>query len=197
MNLVSALIGGFVSLILYPVIRFFVVRGMNSAYIKINIDEVSKDKESNYETHNLRLKNYSWTNIKELHVYVEIRDLNEKDILFELNLSPIKTFVKCGKVDYGMLSWSKNVNNSNLPNINLNQGETADINFIRYHKDLDAIEIASEQGFSDTNKKSRILLKNRNFEFIITLTGENIFHKKHRIKWDAESFILIEINNHD
>jgi len=197
MNLVSALIGGFVSLILYPVIRFFVVRGMNSAYIKINIDEVSKDKESIYETHNLRLKNYSWTNIKELHVYVEIRDLNEKDILFDLNLSRINTFVKCGKVDYGMLSWSKNVNNSNLPNINLNQGETADINFIRYHKDLDVIEIASEQGFSDTNKKSRILLKNRNFEFIITLTGENIFHKKHRIKWDAESFILIEINNHD
>ena len=53
--------------------------------------------------------------------------------------------------------------------------------------DLNIIEIASEQGFSDENNKSRVALENKEYNFLMTVTGENIRPKKKSFSWDPKS----------
>ena len=190
--LAYSLIGGAVSSIFYPLFNFFFIRFINRGGIKILIDDISNDTQSNYSTHNLRIENNSCTHIKGLYVYVKIIDLKDGNII--KNHANLKTFVEKGKVNFGMLSWAKNINNSNLPNNNLNQGETADVNFIRFHN-KEHIEIASEHGFSemDKDKKSRILLNNnKEYKFEITVTGESMFRKKKTLKWDMNKLEFVK-----
>jgi len=187
----SAILGGFATAVVFPIVNYFFIRCLNTCRIKIKIDDTYCDSQANYTTNNLRIINSSCAHIKDLYVYVKIIDLEDGDIV--KNNANLKTFVEEGKVNFGMLSWAKNINNSNLPNNNLNQGETADVNFIRFHNNT-FIEIASEHGFSEMgkDKKTRILLENKEYKFEITVTGESMFRKKATLKWDMNKLELVK-----
>jgi hypothetical protein len=184
-SILTGAIGGIFTLILKPLFNFFVLWWLNRCWLNLSIEQIQEDDNAKYQTHGLRITNSGYANIKELHIYVKIKNLTNDDI--SIREHTLKTFVKKGKVEFGLLSWAKNVNNSNTPNINLNQGESADINFIRFHSHLNIIEIASEQGFSDENNKSRVALENKEYNFLMTVTGENIRPKKKSFSWDPKS----------
>ena len=97
-----------------------------------------------------------------------------------------------------MLSWSKDVNNKNYPNIDINQGEYPDLNLIRLHlkHKPSCIEVASEKGFSDEanpSSVSRIVLNaKRDYLFEITFTGNNFFPIEKKYRFSKSEARLIE-----
>lgn len=189
-NIISALIGGLIGSIIIPIVKYYFTRCFNKFYVKLEIDKISSDENAKYKTHNLRIHNNSHSSLKNVLLYVKVQGYSENDIITS---ETIATFVKNGEIEYGLLSWAKNINNSNLPNINLNQGESADINLIRYHENLNSIEFASEQGFSDGSTKSRILLINNDYNLTVSVTAENIFKFNLSYKWDSQNLKLIKI----
>jgi hypothetical protein len=167
----TAAIGGIFTGIAIPVAQYFIPRLFNRRRVKVNLDT---RKESDYIVFNLRIRNNSFSSLRNVYAYVDI-DNEVNDIKKEE--TRIKFYCSDSKVTNGMLSWSKEINKVNSPNIDINQGETPDLNFIRFHNN-EAIEVASEQGFFDEEKKnkSRVVLKaNRNFSFTILVTADNLW----------------------
>ncbi len=132
------------------------------------------------------------TTLKNIIVHVSI-DNHKNDII---NGTRVLMFCSDARVERGMLSWSKNIDDKNLPQIDINQGEVQDINLIRYHTSNpdNTIEVASEQGFFEEGsnsekhkRKSRVLLTgNRSYELKLLITGENIWPKRRTYKYDHE-----------
>lgn len=193
-TILAGAIGGLFVTIALPLTSYFILRLFNKLLVCVEIDE--RD-ESNYKVHNIKVRNHSLTTLKNVIVHVSI-DNDKNDIVKD---SRIKMFCSDAKVERGMLSWSKNIDDKNLPQIDINQGEIQDINFIRYHsKDPDcAIEVASEQGFFEKSedsekpkRKARVLLTgNRSYELKLVITGENICPKRKTYKYDHELKKLI------
>lgn len=191
-NLISALLGTAIGSIFFPIAIFFFTRWFNRKKMTIILEE---RKEMSYKVFNLRIHNDSYSTLKNVYAHVTI-DNNANDIMLNCR---IKFFCSDSPVDFGMLSWSKNIDNKNFPNIDINQGESPDINFIRYHAvdQIDFIEVASEQGFYEEylGNKSRVVLNSlvRDFTFIVTVTADNMIPKKktfiynHQIKKFAEA----------
>lgn len=169
--LLTAAIGGIFTGIVIPIAQYFIPRLFNRRRVKVNLDTRN---ESDYFVFNLRVQNNSFASLKNVYVYVDI-DNEVNDI--EKNETRIKFYCSDSRVSNGMLSWSKEINKINSPNIDINQGEAPDLNFIRLHNN-NSIEVASQEGFYDEEKrnKSRVLLKaNRNFSFKILVTADNIW----------------------
>ncbi len=188
--LLVAALGGIFTSIAIPLSSYFIVRLLNKFLVCVKIDE--RD-EFNYKVYNIKIQNCSLVTLKNMTTQVTI-DNNKNDIISN---SRIKIFCEKAKVDNGLLSWSKNVNNNNFPQIDINQGESPDINLIRYHFDdpQNAIEIASEQGFFDGNNKSRTVLNaNRNYMLNVLITGENLWPKRRTFTFNHTSKQLIKNN---
>jgi len=178
-KILTGAIGGLITGLLIPIFNYFMPRLLNSWLTTIHFTERI---EGDYKVYNLVIHNRSLVTLKNIYASVTI-DNQTNDIHRQ---NRFETFCSDAKVDYGMLSWSKNIDNKNFPHIDINQGETHQINFLRLHGDNDenVIEIASEQGFygKDESKKittkSRIVLKNnRNYNFQIAITGDNFWPK--------------------
>ncbi|HVT84729.1 MAG TPA: hypothetical protein VHD35_05985 [Chitinophagaceae bacterium] len=188
-TILAGAIGGLVVSIALPLISYFFLRLFNKFLVCIEIDE--RD-ETNYKVHNIKVYNHSLTTLKNIIVHVSI-DNHKNDIVKD---SRISMFCSDAKVDRGMLSWSKNIDDKNLPQIDINQGEIQDINLIRYHisNPDNAIEVASEQGFFEESnapekpkRKCRVLLNgNRSYKLKLIITGENIWPKRKTYKFDHE-----------
>ena len=188
-TILAGAIGGLVTSIALPLILYFFLRIFNKFLVCVEIDE--RD-ESNYKVHNIKVRNHSLTTLKNIIVHVSI-DNHKNDII---NGTRVLMFCSDARVERGMLSWSKNIDDKNLPQIDINQGEVQDINLIRYHTSNpdNTIEVASEQGFfylfsnSEKHKrKSRVLLTgNRSYELKLLITGENIWPKRRTYKYDHE-----------
>ena len=90
-----------------------------------------------------------------------------------------------------MLSWAKFSTGQNLPELNINQGDVADINLFRCHKTY--IEIASESGFyNNTGGKARVYLTPRDYDFKLLLTAENIFPITRKYTYNFNSNAIVE-----
>ncbi len=181
--LLTAAIGGIFTGIAIPIAQYFIPRLFNKRRVKISLDT---RKESNYVVFNLRIHNNSFASLKNVYAYVDINnDVND----IKKEESRIKFYCSDSIVKNGLLSWSKETNNANNPNADINQGEAPDLNFIRFHNN-DAIEIASEQGFFDENRKNkaRVVLKaNKNFSFQILITADNLWPIRDEFVFDNVS----------
>ena len=188
-TILAGAIGGLVTSIALPLILYFFLRIFNKFLVCIEIDERDETK---YKVHNIKVRNHSLTTLKNIIVHVSI-DNHKNDILQETR---ILMFCSDARVERGMLSWSKNIDDKNLPQIDINQGEVQDINLVRYHTSNpnNAIEVASEQGFFEEGntlekpkRKCRVLLTgNRSYELKLIITGENIWPKRRTYKYDHE-----------
>ena len=148
-TILAGAIGGLVTSIALPLILYFFLRIFNKFLVCVEIDE--RD-ESNYKVHNIKVRNHSLTTLKNIIVHVSI-DNHKNDII---NGTRVLMFCSDARVERGMLSWSKNIDDKNLPQIDINQGEVQDINLIRYHTSNpdNTIEVASEQGFFEEGSNS-------------------------------------------
>lgn len=183
-------VGGIITGIVIPIADYFFRRIINLWGLKVNIES---REEGNYWVYNLKIKNCSFMTMKNVYVHVTINN-ESNDIARETRF---QTFCTNAKVESGMLSWSKNTDNNNLPYIDINQGETHQVNFVRLHgiSDQNVIEVASEQGFFEqgNNKtvKSRIVLyNNRDYSFQIKITGDNLCPKNIKAFYKKKSHIV-------
>jgi len=181
----AALIGGAVSAILLPVTNYLFIRILNRLLVKVIIEKPIQNLNNKYWTYSLRIKNGAITSLRNVIAFVSLKydlaDIAEDD--------EIKTYTVNTSAHPLMLSWAKVVHDRNIPNIDINQGESADLNFIRYHQKpiLPLIQIASEQGFFHDKwaNKGRILLKvHKDYHFVILITADNIFPIKRKLKFD-------------
>ena len=187
--ILAGAIGGLITSVALPLTSYFILRFFHKVLIFIKVEE---REESNYKVYNIRIRNCPLATLKNVIAHVSI-DNHKNDIVKE---GRIKIFCSDAKVERGTLSWSKNFDNKNLPELDINQGEEQDINLIRFHIiDPDnAIEIASEQGFFDEqskNKSRTVLTANRNYILKVLITGENFWPKKKAFTFNHDSKQLI------
>lgn len=191
-KIISGLIGGLISILFYPYVKYLFLRIFNSERVDIFLD--NQRKEGNYTVQNLRVKNEAWSTIRSMSIRVSVN--NDPDDLSRND--DIITFCHSTKIDDGLLSWSKNLNGKNIPEMDVYQGDSPDINFIRIHEinGEKVLEIASENGFGSCETTSRALLKaSRNYIFDFVLTADNISPIYGRIKFDPQDsskpFVLL------
>ncbi|HRI21881.1 MAG TPA: hypothetical protein PLA68_13050 [Panacibacter sp.] len=190
-QLIAGLIGALISSIFLPLVTYFFIRILNRSLVCVFPD--TPRNESDYRVFNLRLRNRSPVTLKNVIAYISINN-NANDIILP-GESLIGVFNTTTAVNNSLLSWSKNLENKNLPTLNINQGEIPDLNLIRYHiaQKHRGIEIASEQGFWDGTTQSRIVLKsNRPYHITIKITGENFWPKTKKYVFDPEKSFLME-----
>lgn len=192
----SGLIGGIISSLLFPYFKYLFLRIWNSESVTIFLDKdrTEGDNEYKYRVQNLRVKNEAWTTIRSMSIRVSVN--NEPEDLRKWD--GIRTFCHYVKIADGLLSWSKNFDGKNIPEMDVYQGDSPDINFIRMHKinGEEVFEIASENGFGSQETTSRALLKaSRNYIFDFVLTADNISPIYGRIKFDPQDsskpFVLV------
>jgi hypothetical protein len=189
-KIILGAIGGLFTAIFFPIINFFIPRLWNKGKIKISI---TSREEGSYKVFNILIKNRSIISIKNVSAYVTIN--NTKN---DIQIHPrISFFCTDAKVEYGMLSWSKNTDYKNLPELDINQGDRHQINFVRVHNEAsqNIIEVASEQGFFDEKMRStaRVVLRaNRNYTFCIKVTGDNLWPKSKRFYYKYSENTITE-----
>lgn len=166
-SILTGAVGGLAAGILIPSLNYFGQRLLNNWFLKIDIDE--------NDLLNLRVYS-SISSLTNAIAYITVNN-NKNDIVQSIR---IKESFCIGKVHDDRLSWSKNDDDSNFSEININPGEHQKLNLIRVHEEEGRtfIEIASEQGFFPTAKKPRIILaSNRDYKFDIKITASNLFSK--------------------
>jgi len=181
----AALIGGAVSAILMPVTNYLIVRILNRSLVKVILEKPIQNLNHNYSTYSLSIKNNALTSLRNVIAFVSL-NYEFEDIVRD---HEIKTYTVNTSDHPLMLSWAKIVQDRNIPSIDINQGERADLNFIRYHEfpDLRLIQIASEQGFyhDQWENKGRVLLRaHKDYHFLILITADNIFPIRKRLKFN-------------
>ncbi len=140
-----------------------------------------------YSTNSLRVTNNAGATLKNATVYIAIPYLID-DIIKESDLKSYNTTPRGRPL---MLSWAKFSTGRNVPELNINQGDVADINLFRCRENY--IEIASESGFcNDTGGKARVYLSPKDYEFIILMTAENIFPIKKKYTYNFKSNTIFE-----
>ena len=166
--ILAGAIGGIMTGILIPALNYFGQRVFNNLFLRIYIDET--------DPLNLRVHS-SVASLTNAIAYISIE--NTKDDIFKSTQIPESFCV--GKVEEDRLSWSRNNDDSNFSEICINPGESQKLNLIRVHEEngFTFIEVASEQGFYPTAKKSRINLNsNQDYKFEVKITASNLLHKK-------------------
>lgn len=176
-KLLYAAIGAVLSSILIPIVTYFFIRIYNTCRVRVTIEPGIQNLENMYWTHSLVVRNRAGGTLKNVVAFIEI-DYNEFDIAN--NEEFIKTYSVFTPNRPLMLSWAKMVDDRNLASIDINQGEWADLNLIRYHMNssLPLIQVAAENGFyyDKWANKGRMLLKShRDYHFTIHITADNCF----------------------
>lgn len=184
-NILAGVIGGIITGLFVPVINYFFPRYYNIRKTSIRLEY---RQEGAYIVWTLIVKNSSLATLKNLYAHVTINN-NSGDIVTN---EGFQIFCPNTNDVCGMLSWAKNIDGNNYPNIDINQGQEQDINFVRFHNNT-LIEVASEQGFYDKRVKntSRTVLRaNKNYTFQVKLTGDNIAPKEIKISFNNEQRIF-------
>ena len=188
-----ALIGAAGSVIIYPILNYIFVRLLNKLLTKV-LEENHVDRMNKfYSIHSLRITNNTLSSLKNVTAFVSL-DYTAEDISDNREIKTYTSIISCRPL---MLSWAKVVENSNHPSIDINQGEVADLNLIRYHLNptLPHIEIASEQGFfsSKRDNRGRVLLKsNRTYNLSILITADNMVPIRREFHFDHSTATLVQ-----
>lgn len=186
---VSALIGGTVTAVFYPITRYFFVRWINSKKVKIELRLPDESPLNNHISHPLRIVNNSVSTIKGAICFI-FMEYQPEDILPANAGSNIKAYRSNSSHQWATLSWARVVDDKIRSNSDLNIGEEADLNVFRYHQRSDArpiLQVASEQGFSKsgTDRTGRVILfGDKDYLFTIKVTGENIFPIKKSFRFN-------------
>lgn len=160
----SGIIGGIISSILFPLTSYCIQRLFNRSKLKIVADPQNPLL--------IRVVNNSYTTIRNAIGYIQI-GFSESDLLGKYG--GIKRSLQSPSDQFMMLSWAKNINGIISPEININQGDTPDLNVFRLINE-EGLVVASEQGLDIFGATIRTLLNaNKDYKFRIKVTAENIF----------------------
>lgn len=184
--IISGLVGGIISSLLYPIITHLGIRYFNKLRVSLFVDE--------HDPFNCRVLNKSFLSLRNVIAYITIN--NDKNDLIQS--SRIQVFCSDKKVVEDRLSWSKNIDGKNISEIDIHQGESQKLNLIRYHENdpRNAIEVASEQGFFDeniNNKSRAVLFSNRDYIFEIKLIADNLAPIKKKFIYNYLKHEIIEL----
>ena len=173
-ELLAGAVGGVFTGITIPYTSYYLTRYLNKMGIELVANPVDHRPSFSYSAHNMRLVNESKVTLKGATAFIII-DYKSKDILpSDLNKS-YNTDLPNTQL---MLSWAEVVNEKNEAHKDINQGDTADLNGIRYFTPNSATQllvIASESGFyNNKGGKSRVPLRERRYDFKIKITAENM-----------------------
>jgi hypothetical protein len=175
-TIIAGAIGGLISLLLLPFASYLFLRLFNRWLTVVEIEFPLDNSNDGYITHPIRIRNNTFSTLKNVTAYILIKFAKD-----EIGEDPnLQTYTVDTSDQPLMLSWAKVTEVGNRPNININQGESADLNLFRHHKNnkpLQLLQISSEQGFSNINKniKGRVLLKlSREYPFSIYFKYPNI-----------------------
>ncbi len=190
----TAVIGGLATALVLPVVSYFFKRLFTRCQIKIEVEQPIINNTTKYIAHPIRVKNKSLVSLKNVVSFVTVK-YGEKDIVIH---GQIETYTVDTSDQPLMLSWAKVVKDGNLPAIDINQGESADLNLIRYHlnESLPLVQFASEQGFWNPgwDNKGRLLLKShKDYYFELLVTADNMWPKRRKYKFDQMTATLVEI----
>ena len=191
-SITSFLFGGLATALLFPFSSYLLIRMLNAARTKIVIEPAMENTVGKYTTIGLRIENKSWATLKNLTAFISIKYTAE-DIQPDPNIQAYSVTTSDRPL---MLSWAKVVDGNNIPHIDLNQAEPADLNLIRSYSsfNLPILQVASEQGFggAGTGKKGRLILRSdKNYCFQILLTADNMLPIKNQYEYDSESNTVI------
>lgn len=173
-SILSGAVGGIITSIALPFTSYATIRFVNRQRTNLNVEKKIENPLHGYDTLSMRLINRSWTTLKTVTPYIVVR-YSKDQIQTDPSIS-VYTVETSDKPQ--MLSWAKVVDGRNVPEININQQEESDLNVFRYHHNLGGrqlLQIASEQGFSNGERKGRVLLGlNGDLAFEILVTAENM-----------------------
>jgi hypothetical protein len=177
---VSAIIGGTVTAVLYPIAKYFFVRWINTRKVKIKLRPADESPINEHISHPLRITNKGISTIKSATCFIFIEYLPED--LVPPNQEPnIQAYRSNSSYQWLSLSWARVIDDKIRSVTELNVGDEADLNVFRFHKRAEArplLQIASEQGFhkSGSGRTGRVLLfADKDYLFKIKVTGDNIF----------------------
>ncbi len=189
----SAAIGGIATALVLPVVSYFFKRLLTRYLVSIEIERPIKNDMAKYIAFPIRIKNQSLVSLKNVVSFVTLSYAKEDMVIHDR----IETYTVDTSNQPLMLSWAKVVNNSNLPSMDINQGESADLNLIRYHlnESLPLIQFASDQGFWNPgwNNKGRLLLKShKDYYFELVVMADNMWPKRRKYKFDQMTAMVVE-----
>lgn len=174
-SILSGAVGGIITSLALPFTSYATIRLVNRSRTRLQIEKKIQNPAHGYDTLSMRLVNNSWATLKNVTPYIVLQYQRE---WIETDPNVLTYTVDTSNKPL-MLSWAKVVSDGNAPEININQQEEADLNVFRFHHNLGGrqlLHIASEQGFGNSTKKGRVLLKlNGDLPFEILVTAENMF----------------------
>lgn len=177
---ISALIGGTVTALLYPIVRYFFVRWLNTKNLKIELRQPDKSPMNPHISHPLCVVNKSVSTIKSATCFIFMEYLPE-DIVSIDQEPNIHSYRSNSAYQWVSLSWARIIDDKIRSVADLNVREEATLNIFRFHKRGDArpiLQVASEQGFHKpgTSRTGRVLLfGDKDYLFSVMVTGDNIF----------------------
>lgn len=179
---VAALIGGVVSSLIYPFVKYFGIRLINTCRLKISIDNNRQDRIY------LQVENRANNTLKSLVAFLTINNTESDIIESKKNQGYCTTQIK-----REMLSWAKNVNGKNKSEIDLNQREVQRLNIILLNENDNSIQVASENGYyvNEDLKCRAVLNGNKDYEINLLITGDNLFHKKFKCYYKSLNKALV------
>lgn len=192
---ISGIIGGIISLILFPVVKFYLVRSYNRCRLLVEVENNLNYRDIILMP--LRVTNRSASTLKNVIGFISL-EFNEQDISTDYNDETIR-YVKSSAVQPMMLSWGMITDRGISPSMDINEEQTADLNLFRYWAiggRLQALEIASENGFSDVVRGvgCRVILKAwRDYRFTILITADNMKPYRKEFQFDNVDISIDEI----
>jgi hypothetical protein len=195
-SILSGAIGGVITSLALPLTSYMTTRLLNRKCTHLRIEKKIVNEKHGYDTINMRLVNDSWATLKNVIPYIIVRYADE-DIREDPNINVYSVQTSDKPL---MLSWAKVVDGKNIPEIEINQTEEADLNLFRFHKNLSKaglLQIASEQGFSNTNPdnsaKGRVLLHLKDdLLFDLLVTSENMAPIRKRYLLNITTMEIVE-----
>jgi hypothetical protein len=195
-SILSGAIGGVITSLALPLTSYMTTRLLNRKCTHLRIEKKIVNEKHGYDTINMRLVNESWATLKNVIPYIIVRYADE-DIREDPNINVYSVQTSDKPL---MLSWAKVVDGKNIPEIEINQKEEADLNLFRFHKNLSKaglLQIASEQGFSNTNPdnsaKGRVLLHLKgDLLFDLLVTSENMAPIRKRYLLNITTMEIVE-----
>jgi hypothetical protein len=140
----------------------------------------------------LLITNHSLSSLKNVTAFIIIH-FNKANIK---KLEEIPTYTTDTSNHPLTLSWAKVIDEGHKPNLDINQGESADLNLFLNHesyKPLRLLQIASESGFGYKNRKGRVLLAlDKSYKFTILLTADNMLPKRRNYLYDHATNSIVK-----
>lgn len=180
--IVSGIIGGVISSLIFPFTSYYSLRWFNSKRIEIKVDPNNPLS--------IMVINRSLSTIKNAIAHIQIH-FEKSDIMSH---NSVTTFTFHPSNKYMPLAWARNINDIFTPIIDIHQLETPDLSVMRlmgaYNQHL---FIAAENGIDPLKTVRVILDSKKDYKFKIKLIAENILPVIKSFKYDHLTHAINEV----